>query len=373
MLDLRVTPVSSRSEMKAFIDLPWAIYKGDPNFVPPLKKDLATLLDNTKHPFWKHGSRQLYLARRGTKPVGRIVAIIDDDFNRHYNLQAGAFGFFECEKDPGAAKALFNAAEEWLRRRKKNFIQGPFNPSINYEIGILVEGFDSPPTLGFTHNPSYYADLITAAGYQKEKDVVTHTYTEDMPVPSWFLDIGAKLFTKGEFTVRLSNLKQLESEIRLVNRIYNQCWAENWGAVPMTDEEIIFVAHEMKDFVDPDLLFFLCYRGEPIGVCLVLPDVNRLLMALNGRRRPSVIIKHLLTKSYITGLRGYIMGVKPEFHQTGAPLVAAYYLMTTFKKKTQYKYMETGWHLEDNRAIIDLHEDLGARQSRRFRIFGKKI
>ncbi|MEW6264731.1 MAG: acyl-CoA N-acyltransferase [Thermodesulfobacteriota bacterium] len=370
---VQIIPVKTRAEMKAFINLPWKIYRGDPNFVPPLKSAMAKLLDPAIHPFWKFSERELFLARRDKEIVGRIAAIVDGNYNRHYGEKVGAWGFFEVENSLETAAALFEAAERWVRGKGMDFFRGPLNPSVNHEIGLLIEGFEQPPTLGFTYNPPYYLDLVNACGHSKDKDVFAYFFTKESKQPDWFYTLGEKMMKRGDLTIVPIDMKQFDSQVQLINRLYNECWADNWGAVPMTEEEILFVGHEMKPFADPDLIFFIHHRGQPIGVGLALPDFNRLLMRLNGWLKPWVLFRHFYIKSHVTGLRGYIMGIKKEFQQTGAPLLAYYYLMQVLERKKIYEYMETGWQLEDNQAINNLMEEGGGRLSRRFRVYGKSL
>jgi hypothetical protein len=176
MAPVHVTPVSSGGDLKAFVELPFRIYAGDPNWAPPLKSDVKWMLDVTKNPFWKHAKRDLFLARRGGRVVGRIAAIVDDEHNRVHGEKIGFFGFFESEDDRDVAAALFRAAEAWVRGvlPEASLLRGPVNPSMNEEVGALVPSESEPgiPFLMMTYNPAYYLDLFAAAGYAKVKDVV---------------------------------------------------------------------------------------------------------------------------------------------------------------------------------------------------------
>ena len=148
------------SELKDFIDLPWRIYAEYPNWVPPLKKEVRRMLDPRRHPFWEFSERILFLARRGSETVGRIAGIIDRNYNQCHNEKMGIWGFFECTDDPEAAAALFSSVETWVRQKGMTFMRGPLSPSMNYETGLLIEGFDYPPAVGMTYNPPYYLKLI---------------------------------------------------------------------------------------------------------------------------------------------------------------------------------------------------------------------
>ncbi len=371
---LDVQPVAGRAATKAFVNLPWRIYRGDTNWVGPLKRQVMQLLDPSRHPYWRFSKRQLFLAQRGREPVGRIAAIVDDNFNRHHGERMGAWGFFESEDSPETAAALFKAAEQWLKNLGMTSYVGPYNPSINYEIGLLIRGFESPPALGFTYNPPYYQELVRLCGHKKDKDLFTHRITWKNAEPEWLAGLGEKLRRQGEITVRAVDLRRFEQELELMREIYNESWADNWRAVPMTQEEILEVGREMRTIADPDLAFFLYFRGEPAGVSITLPDVNRLLQRLDGKLRPWILLKHLLIRSEVVGLRGYILGIKKPFRQLGLPLVAFHHTVEVLKTKPQYRYLETGWELEDNDAINKLYEDVGVKPSSRiYRVYLKQL
>lgn len=373
MPSIEVIPVRSSAEMNAFIDLPWRIYRDDPNWVPPIKSGVAKLLQPEKHPFWDFARRELFLATHGSAAVGRIAAIIDDHYNRYHNERMGAWGFFECENDPEAAVALFSAVEKWFRNQGIEFLRGPLNPSTNYEAGMLVQGFDSPPALGMTYNPPYYVELAHLSGFKKEKDLLSFHIPRSFKFPDWAVSLGKRFAEKGEITIRKAVVKNLEAEVELLNRIYNECLAHNWGFVPMTVEEMRDSVKEMIPFLDTDLTFFIYYKDEVVGVCLILPDINPLLKRFNGRLGLGALVKKYRYWSEIKGLRGLIFGVKEEYRQTGVPFVAFNYLIEVLKRKENYHYLELGWNLEDNQAINRLYEEGGARPHKRYRIYRKEI
>ena len=373
MAGVEVVPVRRRAEMKAFIDLPWEIYRGDPNWVPPLKSEISRLLDPRKHPFWKFSERELFLARRGSETVGRIATIIDHNYNRYHNESMGIWGFFESARDPEAAVALFAAAEAWVRGKGMAFMRGPLNPSTNYEVGLLVQGFDSPPALMMTYNPAYYTELVHYCGHKKEKDLLAYRFALGAEVPDWTFGLAQRFGEMGEISVRPVGRRTLEADLRLMNRVYNECWAKNWGFVPMTDDEIMETSKALVHIGDTDLAFFLCHKGEPVGVCLIIPDVNPLLKRFNGKLGLSALIKKHLYWSEVTGLRGLLFGVKEEYRQMGLPWVAFDYLFQVLRKGKRYRYIELGWNLEDNEAINRLYEEAGLSPHKRYRIYRKDL
>ena len=373
MTAVHIVPVRNKSELKAFVDYPWHLYQGDPNWIPPLKGEFTRLINPDKHPFWKFSRRELFLAKRGAETVGRIASIIDDNYNRHFGEKMAGWGFFECGNDPETATALFMAAEQWARDQGMAGIRGPLNPSVNYEIGLLIQRFDEPPVLGFTYNPSYYMELVRFCGYSKEKDLYTYRFDRNFKYPKWLDEVGESYINKEEISFRTADKSKFEEEMTLINQIYNECWADNWGAVPMTQEEIFDVAKQIVPFVDVDLIFFIYFHDEPVGVSIVLPDVNPLLKRFDGKLGISALFKKYKYWSEINGLRGYILGIKEKYRQMGLPLAAFTYFINKVMGKAQYHYLEVGWTLEDNAAINQLFEDAGAQPYRRYRIYRKEL
>ena len=374
MAGVEVVPVRRRQEMRAFIELPWKIYRDDPQWVPPIKSKVAHLLDPERHPFWRFAQRELFLARRGPEVVGRVAAILDRRYNDYQQEKMGAFGFFECTRDPEAAAALFAAAGAWVRDQGLTFLRGPLSPSLNYEAGLLVQGFESPPTLLMTYNPPYYLELVKLSGFRKEKDLFTYLFTPEHRPPAWTLELGERLLSRGEITVRRMEPRRFDDEVRLLTGIFIDSWKNNWGFSPPTFEEVRAMVQEIYPIIDLDLAFFLLFKGEPVGVCIIIPDLNPLLKRFNGKLGLGALVKKHLYWHEITGFRGFILGVKEDYRQMGAPFVALAYLMRmAAAKKADYAYVELGWNLEDNQAINLLYEEGGLTPHKRYRIYRKDL
>ena len=189
----------------------------------------------------------------------------------------------ECQNDPEAAAELFKAVENWAREKGMAFLRGPLSPSMNYECGILIEGFEQAPTLMMTYNPPYYIDLIESNGFEKEKDLITIRF-EERDQPSQRLErLVRRIRRNNKITIRPLNMRNLAEEMKLVNEIFRECWAGNWGFVPMTDEELRESVRDLPGIADPDLIFFPCYENEPVGVAMMLPDANPLLKRRTGK------------------------------------------------------------------------------------------
>lgn len=367
---VHVRPVASATDLNIFIDIAWRIQGENSNWVPPLRNNVRKLL-SPAHPFWLKAEGQLFLAERDGVPVGRIAAIMDTTYIEYHHELAGAWGFFECANDHEVANALFEEAQAWCMGKGLAFFRGPFNPSTNYEIGLLVEGFDSPPCVMMTYNPPWFAELVEGSGLTKEKDVLAFQFKRGHKLPEWVLDVSRRLVDKGEVRIRHMDKKSILSEVKLMSSLYRAAWGRNWGFVPMSHDEIEAMAEELLPILDEELAFFLYVGDDPAGVGLILPDVNPLLKRLNGKIGLAGMFKYLRYKSEIRGLRGLLFGVKPQYQQMGVPLVALEYVLSLAERKQQYDTLEMSWTLEDNAAVNGLLLDLGANPYKRYRIYRK--
>lgn len=374
MAAVEIVPVERRAELRAFIDLPWSIYAGAPNWVPPLKSDVRHLLDHGRHPFWKFAERALFLARRDGRTIGRIAAIVDNNYNRFHDERMGIWGFFECTDDAEAAAALFDTAAAWVKGRGMTFFRGPLNPSTNYEIGLLIEGFEHPPVVMMPYNLPYHPRLVEQCGFQKEKDLLSFHIGEDQ-FPTERTERLAKIIAKKHnFSLRCADFKRFDSEMAIIKDIYHASWQRNWGFVPMTDEEIDEMGRNLMRFADPELVFFLYHGDAPAGVAVVLPDVNPMLKLLNGRIGPIGLFKVFWHRHDKHAFRGTVFGFKEQYRKLGLPLVAFDYTNRVLRDpRKRTSFLELGWNLEDNRDINQFDSDVGGQVYKRYRIYRKEL
>ncbi len=371
---LSIEPVRGRAGLRRFLNFPPEVYRDDPNWVSPLLREEKKKLTPGRNPFWEHAERELFLAERAGRIVGRIAAIEDRLFNQYHRSRTGAFGFFECRNDPGAAAALLAAAESWLRGRRLEEIVGPLNPCTNDICGLLVEGFDSPPRIMMPYNPPYYPGLLEAAGYSKAKDLLAYR----IPVPEnpdvMNPRLGRLLDAVRDrgASIRYLDLKHLDREIKLVREIYNTAWAENWGFVPLTEAEAAHMARELKPLVEPKLAFFALYQGKEAGVYIVLPDYNQVLRGMKGKLGPRQILHFLRHRKKIDAVRLMIAGIKPEFQKKGLD-VLLYHQSAKNTRELGYLDSEISWLLEDNTLVIRATEAMGGTLTKRYRIFSKQL
>lgn len=312
------------------------------------------------------------LAHKNGKIVGRIAAITNRNYNDFHNDKTGFWGFFDCIDDQDAANALFRAAADWLKEKKRDVMIGPMNPSTNDEAGLLITGFDTPPYLMMTHNPDYYPGIVEGFGNVKAKDLYAWMITTEEAeknITEKMIRVSEKIIKKYDLKIRNLKVKDLKNEIKLVKEIYNNAWSENWGFVPFTDEEINHVAADLKDIADENLLLLAEKNGEPIGFSVTLPNVNEIFAKIpNGRLLPTGIFKLLTGLKKIKTVRVVILGVKKEYQFLG--LGAIFYIESIRRaRKLGYQAGEMSWILEDNHAMNRAIEAVGSRIYKKYRIY----
>lgn len=371
---VRVEPVRGRRDLRRFIDLSWRINAGDPNWVPPLRSDLMTVLRRDKHPFHQHASVEYFLAWRGDRVVGRIAAIVNRTHVEFHEEPLGFFGFFEVERDQEAASALLAAAEDWVRARGMERIRGPASFSTNDEAGlaVLVDGFEHPPAIMMAHNPPYYAELIEGAGYEKAKDLLA--YMVEGPTPPERLVEGVRrLQQRVGVRIRPVDVRRFGDEVAIIKGIYNTAWARNWGFVPLSDAEFDHLARQLRPVLEPRLCLIAEVGDEPVGFALALPDYNQALRHLkDGRLFPFGIFKLLWYRRRIDAARVLTLGLKPGFRRMG---IDAMLYLRIFEEGTKlgYKRAECSWILEDNWDMRRGLERLGAYVYKTYRLYEKAL
>ena len=369
---LRVREIPPGESLRPFIDLAWTVNARDPHWVPPLRMAVKTVLDRRKHPFHRHAEVAYLLAERGGRPVGRIAAVVNRQYNEYHQDRTGFFGLFECADDPEAARALVEAAAAWLRARGMERMVGPMNFSTNDELsspGVLVEGFDTPPVVMMSHNPPYYARLLEGAGLVQEKDLVAYWMPSPEP-PARAVAAMERLAGRMGARIRSVRMKELKDEVRRVQEVYNAAWSRNWGFVPMTQAEFEHMAKELRPVVDPGIVFLAEKEdGEPIGFCLCLPDLNRAFRHLpDGRLLPFGIFRFLWHRRKIDTLRVLTLGLKPGYQHLG--LGAAMYVHAfRVAAGRGYRAGEGSWILEDNREMRGAMEKMGATAYKTYRVY----
>ena len=365
-----VREAETAGDMARFMRFPWQVYRHDPNWVPPLLAEQRRFLDRRKNPFFEHAEVKFLLAAdTAGRTRGRIAAIVNRRHVERHGEQVGFFGLFECEDDREAASALFAAAAGFLRSRGMTVMRGPENMCINDDIGLLVEGFDSPPAIMMPFNRPYYPELVESCGFRKKMDLLAYCVdAREQEIPARVAR-GVELCQRRYgFQVRPIDRRRFDEEINGVYRVYTEAWEENWGAVAMTRNEFDYLVAQFKGAGDPDLFLIAIVGGEVAGFSLALPDFNQVLIKLNGRLFPFGILKLLWYRRRIDRIRIVTTGILKKFRHRGIDNCFYY---ETWKRATA-KGMPRGemsWVLEDNAAMNNALRNLGLTVYKRYRLY----
>ena len=381
--DIVISPVAGKADLKAFVDLPWAIYAHDPNWVPPLKDEVHGLLTPGKNPFHEHADHQYFLARRGGEVTGRISAHID-----HLALTmppeqgmgpgTGNWGLFEA-KDEATAAALIAAAEQWLRGKGIDRVLGPISASIWEEPGLLTFGYDHPPTIMMGHAKPEYRGWIEGAGYRPVKELKTY----ELDITRQFPPIVQRIVASGEKNPRINirevDKSRFDEEAAIILAILNDAWSDNWGFVPLTGPEIHDVGVKLKPLVFNDLIRIAELDGRPVAFMITLPDINEVLKPLNGNLFPFGWAKLLLwlRRPKARTMRVPLMGVVKELHSSRLASQLAFMMIEYIRRAAVARYGgsrgEIGWVLDDNQGMNAIADAIDSKVNKVYTVYEKRL
>ena len=374
---VKVRPADSWRDRRRFIGFPYQLYEGHRYWVPPLRRDQKHTLDPKKNAFFEHGDMQLFLAEdTDGDTVGRIAGIVNGQHLEKYDDGVGFFGFFEAVKEHAVADALFEAAARWLGEQGLSRMRGPANPSLNDTAGLLVDGFDRPPALLMPYNLPRYEDFLLKSGFERVMTMWAY-YAHYKYADATKLRRGTELVYRRHpgLELRTIDMDRFDEEARAIRHIYNEAWSDNWGHVPMTEGEFEQLAEEMKQIIDPDVVFILEDEGEPVAFSICLPDLNQALRHVKGGRLFPLGLPKLLAYANFGGvheLRMPLMGVLPQYKGQGlyAPLVLA---TVEEAPKHGYPACEMSWVLDTNEVLKNALEQMGGVRDKEYALFEKAI
>jgi hypothetical protein len=371
-----IRAVTDKAARKAFLDLPFRLYKDDPNWIAPLYVERLDHL--TKNPYFEHAEACLFLAERNGQVVGRISAQIDRLHLERYADATGQFGFIEAEDDPAIFAALFTAASDWLKARGMVRVQGPFSFSINEETGLLIDGFHKPPFIFMSHARVFYDARMQEQGLHKAKDVIAYEYDLKIPMPRAMTRMIEKNKASGKLTIRPLSKKNLKRDLATIISIFNDAWSENWNFVPMTQAEINALGQMIKLLVTEKHIAIAEFEGEPAAMIVTLPDVNGWIADLGGKLAPFNWAKLLWRVMFTTeeAFRVPLMGVRKQHRNSPVGAMLAFAVIDAahqFHRSRGTLRSELGWILEDNMPMRRIIEALGGVPYKTYRIYEKAL
>jgi ribosomal protein S18 acetylase RimI-like enzyme len=356
-----------------FMMLPYVLNQNNPIWVPPLLVSQKEIL-NSNHPFWKKNAYRFFLAFQGDRCVGRIASFLDQDHEAHFKRRDGFFGFLEAIDDQHVFKILLTKAEEFLQSQGCSTINGPFNPNIHYELGILIQGFDHPPFYMLTYNKSFYDEHIHACGYQTLKDFYSYRLnSDDFQLSEKMARIKAMHQNRNSITIRTPNLNDFINELKIFHDIYNNAFIGHWGFSPISWEDFLFLGKDMKLILDKEMVLIVEKDKMPVGFLLAIPNLNEVLIKIkNGRLFPFGIFKLLLLKRRIKSLRVITVAIKHEYQHLGIGSIL-YPEIAHRAKLRGYKSTELSWVVDDNNQMNKISKETGGVIYKRHRLYAKTI
>jgi len=376
---LRIEPVEDRAGLDAFLRVPWSIYADDPQWVPPLLAERRQHLSPKHNPWFEHAEARLWIARRGTRAVGRISAQADRLHLERHGDEAGFFGFLEAEDDPEVFAALFAEAEGWLRAQGLRRAYGPFSLSINDESGLLVEGFDTPPSMMMGHARSWYGPRVEEQGYSKARDLIAYWFDVKAEFPEGVRRLIDSGLGGRKVRFRPLDFSRYDEDLRLIVDIFNDAWHDNWGFVPMTEAEVRHLAKSLRPLIKAEWVCIGEVEGEPAAFTVTLPNINEAAADLDGRLFPFGLFK-LLWRLKVRGTRTGrmpLMGVRKRYQRgvLGAALALGVIdrVHRYHKGRGRVHGAELSWVLEDNRPTRRLIEQLATRAYKTYRVYQKDL
>jgi len=372
---INIRPVETNADLVRFLKLPEGLYADNPHWVCPLLIERKGFFNRRKNPFFKYADVALFIAIKNGVPVGRISAHISHTHNEYHHERTGFFGFFETIDEYTVAEALLRTAVDWVRGKGMDRVRGPMNFTTNHEVGLLIDAFDRPPVIMMPYNPEYYAEFLERFGFAKAMDLYAYYGTDAQPIPERVRRVITRVKEHTGCTIRPIDFGKFDREVAAIKVVYNGAWADNWGFIPLTDEEFDFTAKDMKQIADPELILIAEDGKRPVGFSMALPDFNQVLIRLKGRLLPFGLFKLLWwtkVRRAADGVRVLTMGVLPEYRKRGLDNV---FYLETFERGVArgYHWGEFSWILENNEMMNRAAENLGYRRYKTYRIYDYQL
>jgi len=372
---ISVEQVTQARTLRQFLALPHRIYASDPVWIAPLRFLKREQLSEANH-FFEHARWRAWVAYRNGEPVGRITGQIDEMHLQQHADGAGYFGMLEADNDPAIFAALFGAVENWLRSEGMRQVLGPFNLHINEEVGLLVEGFSTPPYVLMGHARPWYGPAVEAQGYRKAKDLLAYQVRPDFEAPRVMERLANRVSKR--VRVRPVRRKQLLEDANIMREIFNDAWQNNWGFVPLVEAEWAETVTTLSRLMPDDYIQIAEYDGEPVAFIVALPNLNEAARDLDGRLLPFGWAKLLwrLKVRHPKTARVPLMGVRQNFQHSRLGPTLAFMVIDAVRRALHARGVEDvemGWILEDNDGMCNIIETLGGQAYKRYRVYQKEL
>lgn len=373
-----IRPVTGLRDFLAFCRLPRLLYAGRDGFAPPLDAERWTHHASSLNPHFKLVESRAWLARKNGKPVGRIFAQMYKEDHAPLGASRAQFGCLDAIDDDEVVEALTTTAEQWLHDRGATLVHGPFSPSINDEVGILVKGFEATPMVLMPWSPAYLGDALERRGYTKARDLYSYRYDVSEKDRQAQPGILARPEWRDRIRIRTLDLSNLKQESAIIVDLFNDAWSENWGFVPFTFEEFMSSADALKFVMPQEGGFMIELDGAPQAFGIILPNLHEITSDLGGRLFPFGLVRllrRIRTHKFSSG-RLVLFGIRRALHRKavgGAVVLAFIEECRRRSGATSIGHVEFGWVLEDNLAMRRPIELSGAQIDKIHRVYEKTL
>ncbi|MCD6321844.1 MAG: hypothetical protein J7L77_02345 [Clostridiales bacterium] len=376
-MNYKIVEVTNNRLLREFIDLPYKLYKDDPNFVPFIKLYTRQTVKGKNNMLFSNGIHVTYILKDNKKTIGRLIAGIDYKTNKETDSKRGYISLFECINDEQAAFMLFDYAKTWLKERGMDWIEGPISPSDGDDFrALLFKGFDSPPVLFDSYNPKFYLDLFETYGFKHHRDYHAFHFTADTFPSDRFVKVVEYSMKKYNFRIDTVNLKNIDHEIEDIRKILLKAVPESWGGhfVIPSVEDIKKEANMLMKFLDPELVCIARKNetNEPIGFVVGTPDYNQVFAKMNGTLFPFGIFKLLYYRKKITRVRIFMQFVIPEFQGRAVNAAIFYNYMLNAERKGLID-AEGSTVGEENAQALRVLEAAGGDRYKTYRMYSINI
>lgn len=368
-MSYRVDLVTDRRGWRDFFALPFAVYRNDPLWVPPLGTDERRTLDVRRNPYFRHASLRLFVCRRSGRPVARVGLVIDERHSAAGGPKTALFGLFECVEDNEGAARVVEAMLAECRAESVDVVEGPFNPNHYSPVGIQTNRFDVGPSFFETYNPAYYPALLEQLGFTVSKRL--RTWRNDRVADYVRNRYGwVTAARNGHFSTRQLDRWHTAAELERLRSIFNDAFADNWRFLPVSRDEYAFAAKGLFHITRPDLVTFVEHEGQPVGALLCVLDVNPLLRQLRGYVGPLSYLRFVRQRRRVRDLVVYAVGITHAYRGTPAyELLVRVMCATAMRCRT----LSTSWISDDNRPAIGAAERLGLEPHKEFAVYRRPV
>jgi hypothetical protein len=364
----QIIEVQSKKELKQFIDLPASIYRDDKIWVNSI-----SLIDKKLFKDIIHNKCRLFLALKEDRPVGRVAAFIDDNYDRKWTGESvGFWGSFESIKDYEVAGQLFETAEAYIRKHKKTEMRGPVN-FIPQSMGFLSENYFSPPVIISTYNPPYYVDFAERYGFSVEKILIALIFDGrwGYKIPERFEKWFEKNKEKHRIKLRFVKAKDIKKEIVAIVDIVNRSYSNYWGFAPVSDEEGMDIAKMLSPVLNDKCVLLAEVDDIAIGFTFALPDIYIPLRETGGNVFPTGIFKFIKFLKKPCYYRLWALGVCPEYQRKAVDVLLYMYMYKALEPEKII--LEANWVFDDNKTMMNAILKLGGEVYKRYKFYKKDL